>query len=106
MMTVQQVADELRVSAQCIYSLVDEHLLHAVRLGSSSRMIRIRHADLGAFLADCRRPATVNRQSKPRTTTTPSAFQHLDGNRMREEWAEQGVDLDELTKRRGTQRNR
>jgi excisionase family DNA binding protein len=80
MMTVQQVAGQLRVSAQCVYTLVDEGLLQAVRIGSSRRIIRIKHAELGAFLDDCRIPATVARQSKPRTTTTPSAFQHLDSD--------------------------
>ena len=91
MLTAQQIADRLRVSRQCVYTLIDERLLSASRVGAGGRAIRVRPDDFMEFLKKCRVPRrSPTRQVK--TAPAPSAFKQLDAAVLRRAWKEQGID--------------
>lgn len=54
MLTVKQVAIELGLSPSCVYELISQRRLAAVRLGPRGGAIRIRTEDLDSYLAACR----------------------------------------------------
>lgn len=90
MLTAGHIADRLRVSRQCVYSLIEERLLPASRVGAGGRAIRVRPDDLLEFLRKCKVP----RRSPTRrveTAPAPAAFTHLNGVKLREAWAAKGI---------------
>ena len=55
LLTVREVADLLRVSANCVYDLVGKGKLACHRVGTGRGAIRVRRNDVEAYLAACRR---------------------------------------------------
>jgi len=53
-LTVKEVAERLKVSQACIYQLVAEGLLPAVRIGIGRGVIRFTEEDLQTFMTDSR----------------------------------------------------
>lgn len=91
LLKVIDVADALRVSKQCVYTLIDDGQLEHVRIPPRRYSIRIRPADLIIYLENNKVP----RRSAVRTVNTasaPSAFRQLDAARLRRAWREQGID--------------
>jgi excisionase family DNA binding protein len=56
MLTVREVAEQLRVSPTCVYSLVDQGKLACLRIGIGRGAIRICESDLSAYVEGCRNP--------------------------------------------------
>jgi len=54
MLTVKEVAQRLRVSATCVYQLIDKRQLMCHRIGVGRGAIRICEADLAEFIGDCK----------------------------------------------------
>lgn len=90
MLTARHIADRLRVSRQCVYTLIEERLLPASRVSEAGRAIRVRPEDLNEFLEKCKVPKRSKSPPK-RTVSAPSAFTHLDGIKLRKAWAEKGI---------------
>ena len=90
MLTVRHIADRLRVSRQCVYTLIEERLLPATRVSESGRAIRVRPEDLNEFLEKCKVPKQSKSPAK-RTAPAPTAFRYLNGVKLREAWAEKGI---------------
>lgn len=72
MLTVQDVADRLNVSAACVYALVARNDLPHVRIGTGRGTIRILEEDLGAYLSGRRR----DRPPEPEPSV-PMPLKHL-----------------------------
>jgi excisionase family DNA binding protein len=91
LLTIKEVAGVLRVGRSCIYWLLKEERMHGVRIGFSRGTLRIDQEELHRFIAE----NTVRRRgrltSEPRQSA-PNAFTHLNASRLREAWAEQGVE--------------
>ena len=71
-LTVREVAEKLRVTEQCIYSLIDKKRLPHHRIGVGRGTIRVREEDLTDYLAGCR----VENDGKPRRASRPK-LKHL-----------------------------
>ncbi|WP_407652641.1 helix-turn-helix domain-containing protein [Aporhodopirellula aestuarii] len=54
-LTVEQVASQLRVSRSLVYSLIEAGKLKCHRIGIGRGTIRLSQADLESFLRNCRR---------------------------------------------------
>ena len=54
LLTVREVAQVLRVSANCVYELVGNGKLVCYRVGAGRGAIRVRRTDVDAYLAACR----------------------------------------------------
>ena len=66
MLTVKEVAGELRVSATCVYQLIEAGKLACHRIGVGRGAIRIAEADLAAFIEGCRQqPGERLQASRP-----------------------------------------
>ena len=90
LLTVMDIANVLRVSRQCVCTLIDDGQLDHTRLPPGQRSIRVGVSDLIGFLQKNKVP----KQSKSfvtRTTPAPTAFEHLNGVKLREAWAEKGI---------------
>ncbi len=54
MLTVKEVAEHLRVSATCVYQLIEKGKLVCHRIGLGRGAIRVRETDLAAFIDGCK----------------------------------------------------
>jgi excisionase family DNA binding protein len=54
LLTVREVAEVLRVSANCVYELVSNGKLVCYRVGIGRGAIRVRRVDVDAYLTACR----------------------------------------------------
>ena len=91
-LTVIDVANVLRVSRQCVYTLVDDGQLAHARVPPGRRSIRVTAADLVNFLENNKVPKQSKSPVK-RTASAPTAFEYLNGVKLREAWAEKGISL-------------
>jgi excisionase family DNA binding protein len=66
MMTVKEVASQLRVSATCVYQLIEAGKLACHRIGLGRGAIRVAEADLAAFVDGCRQEPGEGMQSSSR----------------------------------------
>ena len=96
MLTVQQVAELLKVSPSLVYQLVNSGRLPCYRIGGGRGAIRIRTNDMHDFLSQCRvdshdvlSPIPAPRKPENRL------FKNLDANRLRAAWHQKGVDADQ-----------
>jgi excisionase family DNA binding protein len=55
-LTVKEVAEFLRVSEGCVYSLAAQGVLPSVRIGVGRGVIRFQEEDVSAFIQNCRSP--------------------------------------------------
>jgi len=67
MLTVREVAKRLKVSATCVYQLIEKGSIACHRIGTGRGTIRIGESDLSAFLDDCREERSERRQTSPRS---------------------------------------
>lgn len=65
MMTVDEVAAELKVSAKFVYSICSKGLLESFKIGGR---IRVQREAIEAYLESCKKGATHLPVSAPRTT--------------------------------------
>lgn len=66
MHTVKEVAAKLRVSATCVYQLIETGKIVCHRIGIGRGAIRIAEADLAAFIDGCRHePGERTQASRP-----------------------------------------
>jgi excisionase family DNA binding protein len=86
MLTVRDVARRLNVSLGCVYGLIADGDLPHLRVGAGRGTIRVDEADLADFIERGKRPRLARRSK-----ASPSAFSHLDGQRLRQAWGDQGV---------------
>ena len=65
--TVAEVAERLRVSATCVYQLIEKGSLACHRIGIGRGTIRVAESDLLRFLEGCRdsRSEKNDRSSRP-----------------------------------------
>ena len=69
MLTVQDVAQQLQVSPQCVYALIEAGRLATHRIGVGRGTIRVSQEDLSAYLATTREQkgeARRKRMSRPK----------------------------------------
>ena len=64
LLTVQDVAQQLRLSASCIYRMIAAGVLPVVRLGQGQGRLRVDDRDLEEYLAECREQRT-QKQTRP-----------------------------------------
>jgi excisionase family DNA binding protein len=66
MLTVREVAAQLRVSATCVYQLIEADKIACHRIGLGRGAIRVAESDLTAFVDGCRRePSERHEASRP-----------------------------------------
>jgi len=86
MLFVKDVAERLRVSPQCVYSLVNRGLLEHHRVGASGGRILISEQQLQTYLESTKR-GRVRAEPKPAPEkSSAGGFTMLDGDRLREAW--------------------
>lgn len=54
LLTVQDLADRLRLSVACVYTMVSSGQLSCLRVGNGRGSIRFREADVAEYLNGCR----------------------------------------------------
>jgi len=77
MLTVKQVAEQLGVSAACIYQLVGSGKLSAHRIGLGRGAIRISESDLTEFVESSRKEKRPGVPAAPLKQKSGAAFKHL-----------------------------
>jgi excisionase family DNA binding protein len=81
MLTVKQVADELCVSATCVYQLIALGKLASHRIGVGRGAIRISVEDLAAFVEQSRRGEQPMQSVSRRSAGVRARFKHLEMDR-------------------------
>jgi len=76
MLTVKEVAKRLKVSATCVYQLIEKGSLACHRIGIGRGTIRIGETDLSAFLDSCREEWSEGRQASPRSERKLKHLKH------------------------------
>lgn len=69
LLTVSEVARQLRVTGGCVYRMLSVGELPCIRVGRGQGRVRVDQADLDAFLAERREvnlPSTQTRPNRPR----------------------------------------
>lgn len=68
LLTVREVAELLSVTGKCVYELVGTGKLRCYRVGASRGAIRMRRADVDAYLSECRTESVeiAKRRARPR----------------------------------------
>jgi len=69
MMTIKDVAHQLRVSTACVYELVSAGKLACYRIGKGRGTIRISDEQLGAFLQQNEEGGELKKVRAPRPVT-------------------------------------
>lgn len=77
MLTVREVAEQLSVSATCVYQLISRGKLACHRIGVGRGAIRIAAEDLAAFIEGCRRGEKSTQSISPPVTGNRKRFKHL-----------------------------
>lgn len=65
MFTVKEVAERLRVSATCVYQLIEAGKIACHRIGVGRGAIRVAEADLATFMDGCRHEPGEKQPSRP-----------------------------------------
>jgi len=86
LLNVNEVATRLSHSPQTVRNLISRRLLDCYRCPG----IRVSEEQLEAYLAQANKPANDNPCSRHKSP--PQAILHLNADRLREAWREQGVD--------------
>ena len=74
MFTVKEIAQRLRVSATCVYQLIERGKIACHRIGTGRGTIRISEEDLTAFLTSCRE---VSEELPKQLERTKQTLRHL-----------------------------
>jgi excisionase family DNA binding protein len=90
-LTVKEAAAYLNISESLVYAMVDDQCFDHARFGKGRGTIRIRLTALEQFIEERTVPKRGTLASKPRASA-PSAFRQLNAAKLREAWAEQGVE--------------
>ncbi|MBM4093526.1 MAG: helix-turn-helix domain-containing protein [Planctomycetes bacterium] len=90
LLTVKQVAARLQVTDSCIHWLLNAGHMKHIRLGFGRGTIRIADDEVRGFIQRNTVPRRSRVVPQPRPKA-PSTFTHLNSQRMRQRWAEQGV---------------
>lgn len=77
MLTVKQVAEQLCVSATCVYQLIARGKLACHRIGIGRGAVRICEADLAEFIERCRNEKRPEGPTAPRNSKSRGTFKHL-----------------------------
>lgn len=97
--TVKQIAQQLALSPSSVYELIATGRIPALRLGPRRGAIRIRNNDLQAYLhmssSDMQSPVKPANDRKD----TGRLFKHLDAERLRAAWRQQGAIADQTNER-------
>ena len=75
MLTVKEVAQQLSVSATCVYQLVASGQLPSHRFGLGRGTVRVSEGDLASYVERNRHASQATEQ--PPTTTNRKQFRHL-----------------------------
>jgi excisionase family DNA binding protein len=75
--TVKEVAEQLSVSATCVYQLIAQGKLASHRFGAGRGTIRITAEDLIAYMEGSRRGEKTMRSISPPVTGGHKRFKHL-----------------------------
>ena len=86
LLTVNEVAARLSHSPQTIRNLITRGVLDCYRCPG----IRVSEEQLAVYLARSNKSANAKPSSRPKSP--PQAILHLNADRLREAWREQGVD--------------
>lgn len=89
MLSVKQVADRLNVSVGTIYGLVSRGRLTAFRIGVGRGILRIPEESVRQLLQSSRVEERLTPSRLP--SNSGSLFKHLDAERLRDAWRDQGV---------------
>jgi excisionase family DNA binding protein len=89
--TVREIAEILRCGLSNAYRLIETGKLPAFRVGATGKGYRVSDEHLQAFLAERREHPGSNLPPWPKRTA-PQLLKHLDGERLRAAWREQGVE--------------
>ena len=92
MLKLTQVAERLNISLSGCYALVATKQLPVVATGAGGKGYRVTEQDLADFIENRKKgrgPDSWSRRADPRS---PRLFKHLDGERLRAAWREQGVE--------------
>lgn len=89
MKKVKQAAEQLNVAPSTIYTMCQQGLLPHVRIGVGRGTIRIAEQDLAQFLEGAKASVPTTPPVRPKSGGGP--FKHLDGERLRHAWRQQGV---------------
>lgn len=73
MLNVREVAERLRVSATCVYQLIEQGKLACHRIGIGRGAIRVSEGDLEEFIAGCRNDRNAGARMPPH----PIRLKHL-----------------------------
>ena len=85
LLKVKDVASRLGHSAQTVRNLIARGLLECYRCPG----VRISEAQLAAYLTKAQRRNETRKHPPPSAT---QSIRHLDADRLREAWKEQGID--------------
>lgn len=77
MLTVREVAEQLSVSATCVYQLISQGKLACHRIGVGRGAIRIAAEDLAAFVEGCRRGEKPVQPASTPIAGSRKRFKHL-----------------------------
>ena len=86
---INQAAELLNVSVSTAYALVESGALPSISVGIK-KGLRVSDEDLDAFIASRRRQKGREPRSPSKGKLNP--FKHLDGERIRAAWRDQGVE--------------
>jgi excisionase family DNA binding protein len=93
LLTVRQVAAKLNVSLRCVYQLIEARAIPCHRIGIGRGTIRVQEGDVDAYLIASRSP-DKSAPTPPPVSRPGGAFRHLNAERLRAAWRQQGVDVD------------
>ncbi len=91
MLRVKEVAARLGCSLSTAYQLIESGRLPSHQVGMR-KGIRVSEDDLRAYLDRCR--SQKEPKPAPMSQATSGRFKHLDGERLRAAWRQQGVPFD------------
>jgi len=95
MLTIREVADLLNVSRGCVYTLVASGQLPCHRIGTGRGTIRVHRNDLASYLSGCKDEGALPPARKSQPKGSGRRFMHLDADRLRVAWQQQGVRVDQ-----------
>lgn len=67
MLKIREVAERLRVSATCVYQLIEKGKLACHRIGIGRGAIRVCENDLAEYVESCRKPGGETMARPPRS---------------------------------------
>lgn len=91
MLRLREVAERLNCSLSNVYALIEQGRLATVSVGAGGKGYRVAEAELQRFLAERRRHLGKETPTSPKNKTL-RPFKHLDGDKLRAAWRQQGVE--------------